>query len=670
MIPNNSNIAVVDNNLGGHKIHMKIDADSTVHLMSLLTDLYSDPEMACLREYSTNAYDSHLDAGQTRPIEVTTPTSLYPYLRIQDWGIGMDGGTIEDIYSQYGKSTKREDKTTNGSMGIGGKSALAYTNQFSVIGVKDGIKTHVSVSRDADGSGVMEIVDESLTDDPNGVEIVIPTKRSGDFTSKAKRLFRFWAKGTVLLNGVAPEVNLTKVSDRIYTIDNGNSYDDDVIVMGNVAYPVVGGLHGGDSIHRYGNRKPLAAFVTMNGADEVVFTPSREGLNNVPKTTAVVTALREEYRAAVIKNIQDSIVLAKSFGEAYRAFLAFEKKYATSLLSGVLYKNTPMPVGYVRVPAVSTNPAVPSTPGATVSKRATVWNVNQSRYAVSSNSEISYEQIMDSLIIINYPMLASGISGPNKAKIREYRDQKGINGRYVIVLPEATVPGAPWTDEATVADWTDIKKIVLTASTSNYASKSYAGGYDVWDDSKGWYEIKHDLAKTDEIVYYSKASLGKEYLSRSARELITTHLPNAYIVEASENRHDKLIRLFPKALGLRGARDKIAKKVCDSLTPLEKEMIKIKSVQRLDYLDGIDYNSIDDPFLKRALEVHRMKDTAGTKAFSQIDQSARDKVIKTLGSPELTDITSRYPLLNWNPVNKKDFLLYVNAKYNSLPKGK
>ena len=52
----------------GQSIEMSIDTNSLAHIMSVLTNLYSDPEMAVLREYSCNARDSHLAVGQTRPI--------------------------------------------------------------------------------------------------------------------------------------------------------------------------------------------------------------------------------------------------------------------------------------------------------------------------------------------------------------------------------------------------------------------------------------------------------------------------------------------------------------------------------------------------------------------------------------------------------------------------
>ena len=56
---------------------MTFDENSIAHLMSVLTDLYSDKPLAVIREYSTNALDAHRAAGNTAPIEVTLPSTLH-----------------------------------------------------------------------------------------------------------------------------------------------------------------------------------------------------------------------------------------------------------------------------------------------------------------------------------------------------------------------------------------------------------------------------------------------------------------------------------------------------------------------------------------------------------------------------------------------------------------
>jgi hypothetical protein len=82
----------VEGNLEGEDIKMGV-ADMA-HILNVVTDLYSDRELACIREYSTNALDAHIEAGITSPIEVTTPSALSPFLTIRDYGVGLD---LEDI---------------------------------------------------------------------------------------------------------------------------------------------------------------------------------------------------------------------------------------------------------------------------------------------------------------------------------------------------------------------------------------------------------------------------------------------------------------------------------------------------------------------------------------------------------------------------------------------
>src|SRR6476469_3924392 len=142
----------VTSTLQGVKISMKINEDALTHIMSFLTDLYSDPEMAVIREYSTNAYDAHVEGFVDRPIEVTLPTNLSPFFRVRDYGAGLDEDDIREIYSQYGASTKRESNDVNGMLGLGCKSALTYTDQFTLTGIKNGICTEVAISRDENGS--------------------------------------------------------------------------------------------------------------------------------------------------------------------------------------------------------------------------------------------------------------------------------------------------------------------------------------------------------------------------------------------------------------------------------------------------------------------------------------------------------------------------------------
>src|SRR5262245_34262870 len=104
----------VDSTLAGENVRMGIDTSALQHIISVLTDLYSDPELAVIREYSTNALDAHRDAGNPLPIEVTLPTPLAPLFKVRDYGDGLDAEDIRNIYSRYGTSTKRDSNDVVG----------------------------------------------------------------------------------------------------------------------------------------------------------------------------------------------------------------------------------------------------------------------------------------------------------------------------------------------------------------------------------------------------------------------------------------------------------------------------------------------------------------------------------------------------------------------------
>src|SRR3954462_183715 len=133
----------VTSTLEGEKIAMGISKENMGMVMTILTDLYSNPVLAVIREYSTNALDAQIEAGVDRPIEVTLPGPLSPFFKVRDYGDGLNEDDIRDIYSQYGTSTKRASNDVVGMLGLGCKSALTYTDQFTVTGIKNGVMTMV-----------------------------------------------------------------------------------------------------------------------------------------------------------------------------------------------------------------------------------------------------------------------------------------------------------------------------------------------------------------------------------------------------------------------------------------------------------------------------------------------------------------------------------------------
>lgn len=295
-------------------VGMSIDQSALTHLMSILTDLYSDPQLAILREYSTNAWDSHVEAGHRQPIRVTLPTLDKPTLVIQDFGIGLSVGDLKRNYSMYGSSTKRQSDELNGMLGIGCKSGLTYAIQFNVVGIKGGIKTVAMVTKDEDGVGVIKVLDTVGTDEPDGVKVSIPIK-PGDVVSVRSKAFDFyqWWREGVELGG---EDELTALSDGLLWIDDDvaivpnfdphgrrNNYEDSAsyIIMGNVAYPIE---------NQYVDFEyPFYAWVPIGA---VQFTPSREALHYTDKTKETIKEIQEFAKERLAQKIKTEIDAAET----------------------------------------------------------------------------------------------------------------------------------------------------------------------------------------------------------------------------------------------------------------------------------------------------------------------------------------------------------------------
>ena len=109
----------------------KIPTHAMGSILRSQVNRYANPYIASLREYLTNAIDSHIVSGQTKPVEVTLPTAMSPEMSIRDFGEGMSGDDIVNIYANVRVTTKDKSDLEHGGLGIGSKSGLAYCTQFT-----------------------------------------------------------------------------------------------------------------------------------------------------------------------------------------------------------------------------------------------------------------------------------------------------------------------------------------------------------------------------------------------------------------------------------------------------------------------------------------------------------------------------------------------------------
>lgn len=185
---------------------LSIDVDSMSYIYDTFINLYPNPVLAVLREYSSNGLDAHRKIGQTVPIEVFLPSEDSPYYIVRDYGIGMSEEELRTVYARYGKSTKRDSEEEVGKYGLGCKCAFTIASEFTIKTVQDGIHTEAVMGLDSQRNGSLDIVRQYETQEEDGTTVTIPVtpdyfnkfiQYSGDF-------FASWAEGSVLVDGEPP----------------------------------------------------------------------------------------------------------------------------------------------------------------------------------------------------------------------------------------------------------------------------------------------------------------------------------------------------------------------------------------------------------------------------------------------------------------------------------
>ena len=130
----------------------KIDKNAVNMVMDMLSKLYNDPMCAAIREYVSNAYDANVEAGATKPVELTLPCSENDgLLMVKDYGQGLDYMGIVSVFANFGTSTKRDSDNLIGGFGIGSKSGLAVSNAINVSSVCNGTLNEFVLERTPEG---------------------------------------------------------------------------------------------------------------------------------------------------------------------------------------------------------------------------------------------------------------------------------------------------------------------------------------------------------------------------------------------------------------------------------------------------------------------------------------------------------------------------------------
>ena len=288
-------------------------------MFKTLSEAYSDPIRAVIRELACNSSDAHVMAKtETKAFELHLPTTHEPEFTIRDFGTGMDDQEINDLFTMYGGSNKRNNNEVIGALGIGSKSPYAVTTLYNVVSTKDGItRTYTATVEDKDGEGDMPVLlPGTVTKTPNApngvtVSFAVPENRIWEYENKAKIALEFFASETYKINirnftphkqSYVLKTDTWGLRREARTAAHGHTCR---AIMGKVQYaiPTIDESRT-NSIQKKILEMPLDLFFPLGSLS---FAPSRETLKMNDKTTAAVLAVVDKVFEESLQTVKDKI---------------------------------------------------------------------------------------------------------------------------------------------------------------------------------------------------------------------------------------------------------------------------------------------------------------------------------------------------------------------------
>lgn len=290
---------------GVMSVHKATISQSSKVFDFFASQTYSDKFKAIVRELTANAIDAHTEAGNPDPVHIYLPDVFDPYFRVKDTGIGMSHEFCTTNFMCYSDgSTKDNSDLVIGGFGIGSKSPFAYTDQFTLRSIHNGIASVYSVFKDEDGIPSIGLLEQKPTNEVNGVEFSLPVDEEDFDNFKVAALTGLpYFFNRVKLHGETLEDPVFRQRGGTWGIRSDSARNPQVI-MGGVAYPINNTQM--DYSLRYDDRlgplldMALDLFLPIGSCS---VTLSRESLLYDEKTKAAIQLALESIIDEIIEDI-------------------------------------------------------------------------------------------------------------------------------------------------------------------------------------------------------------------------------------------------------------------------------------------------------------------------------------------------------------------------------
>ena len=296
-----------------------IDSSNIDFIATLLTSsLYSKPFTSFLRETVSNAYDSHIEAGNKDPIILLIEQKGMDKLKvsIRDYGVGISPERFETIYRNIGSSTKRQSNDFIGMFGIGRFSVLSCTDVANITSYYNGVKYSYLMYKNNGGINIDKLAEER-GNFKNGLEVSaeIPNMSSSEFKEALFSLAMFknlYVENNVpVFSGICNTFNTRKVARKENLLVCNILSDGTYFKVGNVLYPA-----------KYKSGIATSGIIIELPMGQVDITPNREELQYSQFTIDTIYNASASVLKVFENLIQDKIRVASiqdyyNFCESY-----------------------------------------------------------------------------------------------------------------------------------------------------------------------------------------------------------------------------------------------------------------------------------------------------------------------------------------------------------------
>jgi len=295
-------------------IDMVIDESSIGILMNFLSkNIYSDPIGSPIREWVSNAWDANVKAGVNNPILVNLTKLSYSKweFSVEDTALGLDDQDVENVIKKYLCSTKRQDNTQLGALGVGFKSGLAYTNSFTFRCRKNG-KERTYIMYEGEFGNKIDLLHEQDTSEPNGVKMILEVKPhdAGYFSKKIREQLSYFSN-TFITDDYSRFNNDYKIyENELFKWSEVITDRKLHLCLGEVYYPMDFSKLGILDVH-------IPVAIKLELSDKINPTISRESLMFTPESKALILEKITKVADWFVDKYNEEIAEFKTFPEAF-----------------------------------------------------------------------------------------------------------------------------------------------------------------------------------------------------------------------------------------------------------------------------------------------------------------------------------------------------------------